>query len=169
MFNSIEWGLWDEDLSILVKWWILRTKKIHPECIWMLYLCYSCVWVLHSRVLKRRHFFAGLLHYSPITVSFPHQISCFSCPFHSFVAQSWKISLFLHNSHRNCSITNSKGVAQKAKWNILVVTGTLFAFWPRFLAFFVKSLLLWWPQQLFTISGNIATRQCSTWRQMDSW
>ena len=24
MFNSIEWGLWDEDLSILVKWWILQ-------------------------------------------------------------------------------------------------------------------------------------------------
>ena len=135
--------------------------------------CYTCVtgvcefYTVDS--LKRRHIFPGLLHYSPITVSFSHQISCFSCPLHSFVAQSWKISLFLHNSHRNCSITNSKGVAQKAKWNILVVTETLFAFWPRFLAFFVKSLLLWWPQQLFTISGNTATRQCSTWRQMNSW
>lgn len=79
------------------------------------------------------------------------------------------ISLFVHNSQRNLSITKSKRVAQRAKWTLLAVTRTTLAFWCSFLTFFVDSLLLWWPQQLSAMSGDTATRQCSTRRLIDSW
>lgn len=93
---------------------------------------------LHSRLFSRA-FILFLYHSFFLLLSF-----MLFLPSSLIYCSKLKI-LFLHNLHRNCSITKNKGVTQRAKWTILAVTGTVFAFWHCFLTFFVNSLLLWWP------------------------
>lgn len=125
--------------SILVKWWTLLNWA-NPYRVDLTFRCRF----LHSR------FFKGEALFSRAFILFLYHSSFFSLNFMLFLPSSLiycsklKI-LFLHNLHRNCSITKNKGVTQRAKWTILAVTGTVFAFWHCFLTFFVNSLLLWWP------------------------
>lgn len=122
----------NEHLKVfLVKWWTLLNWENPSRCGFLL-----------SR------FFKGEALFSRAFILFPYHL--FSLNFMFFLPSTLTYCsklklLFLHNSHRNCSITKSKGVTQRAKWTILAVTGTVFAFWLCFLTFFVNSLLLWWP------------------------
>lgn len=128
VFNHAEWARRRWRLkSVLVKWWSLLNWVSPPRV--SLFYRYE---FSHSRFYKEEALLSGAFPLFSYHCFFPSLNFMLFLPSSLNCCSKLKISLFLHNALRNCSLTKSKRVAQRAKWSILAMTETLFAFGPAF-------------------------------------